>query len=532
MLREHGFVQYRPVPGDARQREYLLTVNGEIQLSQHRAFGASESALPDPTPEQTVAYLDAALDTAVMLRRKSNKLLDAVARLRRIITQARKHGAHGIALEATVELATTLRQAHQLEEARAVLADMERISVGQEPNFGVTVVPAAIAHREYTLGWLAERDSGLGIRARHLRFAAEQYEKLVQAPPDGVSARWRERQAWSILGLANNLRAQSLFVHALKTSGDALKLFEELDDDYGRSRCLFTFGFCLRLLGEPDEAWVYLKDAHEIAMERGYERFQADSLMQMGEVRRCTGKLEEASELLKEAHDRAEYMHFTVTQAFALSAVGALRYQRHDLEEADQTLLGAQRLFLESTHVEGSALNARRWATVARRRAMTRPGERERAAALIADAFAFYSQLRCPAGLVASEVEQGQLQILRDGQATEVVGMLIDRLDDPDQRDLLEHDPWVPRVLASFALEVQGEEGELTQRAHRLIDAAQRRARQAKKTIRETVQAIGAAAYRFTEHPTPAFTASAIDEMGGETRHRPLDAKTSELVCM
>jgi len=528
-LHQQGFVSYGDVPGDARKRRYAITMSGEIQLSQHRAFGA-ETARPDEASyEEVVDFLLTALRAAIVLRRKTKDLDDVIVRLERIVHQAHVANAHEVALEATIELVTTLRQIQRFKRAREVLSGVELISRGLVEEAGTAVVPAAIAHREYTLGLISSQERERATGAKHLVVAAELYDQFVDLPPYGTPAEWRERHAWSLIGLANSLRAQSQFEQAMRTSGEALRLFDELGDHYGRSRCLYTFGFCLRLLGDHPNAWVYLDGSHSLAAEHGFERFQADSLMQMGEIRRCQGRLEEATDLLGESQQRAANLKFSVTQAFALSALGAVHYQRRDLEQSALVLEQAQHLFEHNKHPEGAALNARRHATVVRRMSRIEADRRE-AARLAANACRLYMALRCPAGVAAAEIEEGYLEITGRGNPSKAASRLTALLADPRQRVLIEYDFWVPRVLRSFAGRVDAD-GPLFQRASELVESAQRRAQEARAAIRETIAAIGAPAQQSEETPLAAPEPTSVDEMGGESRHYVADVGACQTVC-
>lgn len=526
-LRKASLVQTRPVLGDARQREYFLTVEGEIELSQHRAFGAPESPPPDPSDLQTLRFLKSALDKAVKMRRKTNKLDDAATRLSSVVEQAKKANAQELIVEAVAELATTCRQGRDFDAVSDLLVTLDRIALGHEPNMGAAMALPAAAHREYALGRLPTQDRGLGIRADHLISAATLYRQLAEKPTCGTSTGWRARQAWSIVSLANNLRARSQFEAALWWSSNALALFEDLEDQYGKSRCLFMFGFCLRLLGDFDGAWVYLDGAHRLATENSFERFQADSLMQMGEVRRCQGEVEEAREMLDESLQRAEHMQFTVTQAFAQSARGAVECQRYRFPDAEKAFLKAHTLFILCDHPEGLALNARRRATAARR-TLGDSGDRSKATHLVVDALERYTTLRSPAGMASCEIENGRLQIMQTGHARGVVQTLVGRLDDPWQRDLLEHDPWVPRVLCVFAEETREDDTGFTDRADRLLAAAQLRAQEARECAQQMVQSVGEVARQVTKH---WHTESIIDEMGSETRCRHDSMEASHPIC-
>ncbi len=510
-LRTDDLVEVRPVPGDRRRREYFLSPNGEIELSRHRAFGAPEPPPSEPTTVQVHEFLRSALRNAIAMRRKTNRLEDTVARLRIILEQADRANAHDLALEAMAELATTLRQNRQPDDTLQIISRLERISFGQDASSPAAVALPAAAHREYALGRLTQ-DAGAGIeqRAEHLTTAAQLYAQLADGPSCDSTATWRERQAWSLISLANNLRARSRYDEALAYANRALVIFEEIDDPYGRSRCLFMNGYCLRLVGDFDRAWEFLHDAHALAVEHAFERFQADALTQMGEVRRCQSKVEEAREYLDEAIGRAKYMSLAVIHAFAQSARGALDYQQHEPARAAATLAAAHTTFTQTGHCEGLALNARRQAIVARSNANSGTIASANITGYLDFALQRYIQLASPAGITACEVERGRLQLTRGANARQIIRSLISRLDDPQQRDLLELDPWVPRVLHVFAEDVDEDRGELVDRTSRLLASAQRRiADRARQQTRQAMQAMGAAWQELERRN---------NEMGGEAR--------------
>jgi tetratricopeptide (TPR) repeat protein len=263
-----------------------------------------------------------------------------------------------------------------------------------------------------------------------------------------------------------------------------------------------------------DASWKYLDQAHELAAENRYESFQADSLMQMGEVRRCQGNEEEARELLNEALVRSAQMGLLVTQAFAQSALGAVEYQQERWLEAEATLELAQELFERCDHAEGLALNARRRATVTRQAGVV--SDRDNLSVverLIRSAFQRYTHLRSPAGIAACQIERGRLQMLRcDGQrSVGAVKNLKLLLQNFHQRDLLERDLWVPRVLDAFARETNDDV--LAADAERVrLSAEQRLADRVAQGAREHAGT--------TEEPDPPHDEDhcvLVAEMGSET---------------
>jgi tetratricopeptide (TPR) repeat protein len=516
-LREANLVQQQSVFGDRRLRLYELTPEGELQLSRHRAFGAPTVVPPVPDRREIVEFLRAALQDAVTMRRKTNRLQDASARLRIVLDQARLAQAEDLWVEALIELATTLRQDGRTDEASDLLGTLEQISLGRHDEISRAMILPAAAHYAYAIGRLRdERGESSEQRAAHLTAAALHYAQLAGTHAVGSPATWRQRQAWSIVALANNLRGRSRLEDALECSHRALQAFDELEDDYGRSRSLFMSGFCLRLLGDFDGAWAYLEQAHTLAETNGFERFQADSLFQLGEVRRCQGKLDVAAELLDEALERATYMGLMVIQGFARSARGAVYYQLRDLDQATVTLGDAHRVFGACDHCEGLALNARRRATVQRRAGAQRSNAMVEVRDFIEFARERYVHLCSPAGIAACEVEWGRLELRRGGEARGAVQSLTVLLDDPEQTHLLERDPWVPRVLHEFAMEAD-DGGGFFERTGRLLLGAERWLAHRIRRDHDTIEH----AYRRLETRSP-------DEMGGESRRYAIAADAPE----
>jgi tetratricopeptide (TPR) repeat protein len=514
-LRNANLVHYTADFADRRQREYALTADGEIQLAQHRAFGSPEPPAVNPTQAQVHDFLGDSLQKAVMLRRKTNRLAETSERLKLILNQAEEANAHDLAMDTMAELATTLRQERRFAEVDELLETLELFSVGQHPSAAADMVLPAAAHYAYALGRLRdEHRETAAERGEHLATAVQLYAHLAEQAKDTQHQRWRERQAWGLVSLANNLRARSRYDDALDYTQRALSLFDDLEDPYGRSHCKFLSGFCLRLLGDFDGASTYLEDACELAAANAFERFQADSLMQLGEVRRCQGNVEDAGQMLDEALERARNMGLTVVLAFALSARGAVYYQTHDPEHAIESMRSAHTLFEQCDHAEGLALNARRQAIVVRTKNSARRSL-ETASRLINFALGSYRKLNSPAGMAACETELSRLQLQRRGEAKQTITSLIRRLDDPQQQPLLVRDPWVPRVLDSFATTLDsGDSAALKQRTTTLLAAADRwiEGLARRRADRET----SASAQPTARSNEP--DRFGIDEMGGETR--------------
>jgi DNA-binding MarR family transcriptional regulator len=523
-LRGEGLVESSQLADDGREWQHRLTTAGEVELSRHLAYGAKPEPVR-PAREAEVEFLRSALDAAVEMRRHSNQLGEAESRLQVVLREARKLGEGELVVEAIAELTITQRQNRKAAEVAGLIEELETIASGKSMFSGSTLVLPALAHHQYALGKADARSiSELSKRADHLISSASLFEGLAAAPQSHSSQKWREREAWSLASLANNLRARSQIDGsdgALEKTAAALRIFEELEDPYGRSHCLFQFGFCLRLLGEFEGAWKWLSEAQALATEHSFERFQADSLMQIGEVLRCRGELDEAQAALEESRDRSVLMGLGVTQAFAHSALGAVAFDKREYGEAQNELWHAEKKFERFEHDKGLALNSRRRAVVARLLwSESKKDDLERVERMVELARANYQALHIPAGEIACEIERGRLRLMRDGEAPETVRALSELIDvKTSKRDLVELDPWVPRVLESFA-EKTDDRGLIERARHFLNDADRSLGELARRSVRRATEIVGRGGEAAVAGPARQPSA---DLMGGESRQE-LDA--------
>ena len=186
------------------------------------------------------------------------------------------------------------------------------------------------------------------------------------------------------------------------------------------------------------------------------------------------GEFEQARGLLQKAYDRSTRMDLVVTQAFAQSALGAVAFEEQRFGEAQAALRAADDLFEACRHNEGHALNDRRRAGVERHlEATTRRSQYRLSRRFALRGLERYRELGSPAGMAACEIEAGRLEMLRSGRLDRRVANLIERLEDTQQRNLLELDPWVPKIFLRFAGEV--EDAALIERAQHLVAASERR---------------------------------------------------------
>jgi DNA-binding MarR family transcriptional regulator len=523
---EQGWVVKEGDAGDRRRRHYSLTPTGEAALNGMVASGPKQRPPAPLSDEQGRRLVRSGLDRAVRIRREENRLGEAASRLRAVVREAEKAGTWDVALEGMVELAKTLRQDRQADEKDGLDAEygdlidrLNRIALGGDDHYGADLALPAAAHLKYTLGRAGDRlDDDLPTREGHLIAACSLYGQLVLNSEGAAASSWFERRAWSIISLAGNLRKQTRLERALWLATAAKRDFDTLDDDYGRAHCLFMFGLCLRLLGEFNEAAVCLEQAHRLATTHSFERVAADSLMQMGEVKRSLGELDESREMLGDALDRAGRMEMWVTRAFAQSALGAVAFQGERYPEAQDHFDRAGELFGGCGHDEGMTLNTRRQVAAARRAALVGSSRPSYAAIkrLIESAQRGYLALHSPAGVVACEIEEGWVRMLRKGgRVGPVVERLKRHLADYGQRDFLELDPWVPHVLKEFAWKVEDEE--LVRESEAVATAAQAKLSERGSRGVEQVAEVVREVKLVEERELDTSTA----EMGGEARRDP-----------
>jgi DNA-binding MarR family transcriptional regulator len=517
-LREAGLVEQVKDADDRRRSIYSLTAAGRSELGRHLAFGEPEGSPSPPDRDEEVEFLREALSGAVAIRRRDNRLGEAIERIDDLRSQAEELGAADLALDALVELAITQRQDRQTEQRDVSLETLKALAGGARGIESRLVLPA-VAHLEYERGKatdLGETDTA--VLGRHLIAAMSLFEALTEERPSEETAIWQGRRAWSVIGFASNLRDQSRYEEALRYGVSGLRMFEDLDDDYGRTQCWFLFGFCLRLLQRFDVAWTCLERAFALASAKrnSFERAMAYCRVQMGEVRRCQSQTDEARELLDDAYRRAERLDLDVARAFATSGIAAIEFQDGALDRAQTILRQAQEVFDASGHAEGIALNARRQATVARHLSAEGVAPREREIkSLIARAQRGYKALGSPAGVAACEIERGWMRAISPdcGDVDQVVERLGRMLADDDQRDTLKSDPWVPKVLWEFSKEIGGGlEGE----AKRLLVTANK---QIKREAEKGLKSVAKVA-RGLEKKADSGAKKPVVEMGGESRRR------------
>jgi DNA-binding MarR family transcriptional regulator len=530
-LQKSGFVEEGTDNGDRRLRPYSLTPAGETELNRHLAYGKKVEPSRRLEEKESSELLREAIERAVRLRRETNELEETRDRLTAVARESSKIGAQEIALDAQAELVKTMRQIKDFEAMDKVIDELEAISLGKKEGYDASFVLPAAAHYRYAVGRCGDRRGDrLPVRANHLATAASLYGQLAKsARTNRRKQSWLTHRAWSVLSLAGNLRKQTQLIRALHFAAVAKGAFDDLEDAYGRVHCLFMFGFCLRLLGEFKESWTCLSRAHDLAVERNFERARSETLMQMGEVCRCQGEVDEARVHLTESVELARHMELDVTEAFAFSALGAVEFQTHDLGGAQKLLTDAQGIFEACEHNQGRALNARRQAAVARRIA----GESSNPNYAVIErwidwAIKEYIEMRSPAGFAACQIEKGAVQLMRKsgnvGPVARALSELLGDDQDDQRRKTIQLDPWVPLLLKNFAHQSREKEA-VPESFVRLADsvyngASSRRSKDAARGLHFVSAVMEDFQLEDEDESDPL-----VAEMGSETRRQLTDSE-------
>lgn len=510
-LSKEGLVSYRQLPDDRRQREYSLTIDGSISLREHRAFGELEKPAALPDNDALVAFLSASLAEAILLRRRANELAEAIGRMELILAQAIALNAVPLAVNALFELGITYRQAGRFDDEQSLTERLERIGLGLDTDFTADAAIPATAHCEYARGRTRCREaSQLTAANEHLTTAARLYSEAAEHRVFGESAKWRERQAWSFVSKSSVYRQGGSYVRSLLNAHRGQLIFEELDDKYGLSRCLFMKGYVSRLMGDFETAWTFLTASRDLAVTHEFERFHADTLMQMGQVARHRKDLKNASGLLDEAVERASKLNLGLTLAFGQSARGATHFDAGEFHLADVAMKKAEATFIQCDHLEGKALNERRRAVVMGRAPQEEVSSEVGPTELLLSASRIYSALGCRAGVIACDVERARSGWVRGNLDGDLVSAIVSRSLDNRFVDLVAADPWTPQLVVQLVEDLDDEAPPTASKSVESLKEATRRER--------TREHVRLAEFGFATTDVRSFSQPAPDEMAGESR--------------
>lgn len=508
-LREEDLVESDQDADDRRRRINRLTRQGEIAYVRHLSLGEPEELPTPPDAEEVGAFLREGVEEAVELRRKNNRLDDAIERLALIEKHAGDLGDHELAIEAGMELATTQRQRARHEDwLRSVAALRNR---ALHDAFDPELTLRATAYIAYQRG----RSNHANAIAELVRSISTFSDLIEVATGKEQKALMKTRRAWSVFGLANACRKRSDLESAIRLSVDCAKTFERLRDDYGKAQSCLLLGSSLRLQGHFNTALKCFTLVSHIAQApgNGFERTAITALQQTGEVRRCIGQFNGARDALDEALERSRHMGLDSTMALASASLAALEFQEGDPEKALFTMKRADEPFMRSGDTQGIGLNARRQATVARH--LLEEGRDGKGWAswikrLVARAKESYAEMDSPAGMAQCEVEQWRLAAVSKtfGDRRNIMK----RLNQLVERNAVAiyGDFWTSEILAGFERDSTIAWSDEVQSARLL---AQLSAEKAGKEIRPALNSIGIKMVRSSSTPGDKAV-----EMAGECK--------------
>lgn len=446
-LEADALVEVSRDPNDGRRRIYALTPAGETEAARLLSFGPADDAKPIPTvsSEDVRAFLRAALEDVVALRRRTGNYADAASRLQAIVVQAHREEDRALELRTRVELLTTYRQCGEHGDAEEQeFRELLSIANAQNETFPAAFVMPACAHLQYEWG---RRPAKSKSEQETLLIAAQTSFRMLGSRGDECG--WDVRRGWALVALSDLYRVRGAIGEALDAAVDALQLFHTAEDAYGTIRAQFMLGFCLRLRGQFGIAGRFLDLAFVRARDEGYERFAADALTQLGETARCLGNVADAETMLTDAQEWAFRLGRPVTGAFATSSLAATRFGAENDDAALDGFEEAIATFRQRGHRTGLALNLRRLAVVRRR-----AGQLDAARQAIGESLALYQALGCPAGMAACNVESVYVARAAGGDAAQEIDALDGLLNRRDLRPLPELDPWLPTQLTQLAAAV------------------------------------------------------------------------------
>jgi DNA-binding MarR family transcriptional regulator len=472
-LAANGLVSFAVDEEDARRRLYRvhdgtadelevrgsdpagLTREGELQHAEDLRYGP-----PLPVDEQaereTVAqYISDRIDEAVEARRHVNDLAAAIALLRSLVRTCERAGFGPLEVRARRELATTLRQSGHVAEHRAEVRRIRRIAHGERPDLERALLLPAFGHYSYEEGRSQAAAGASATSLNNLLGSVQTFDQLSRLEPDHEE--WSIRKAWSAFAVADACRHQTRLGLAVSAADAAATSFESLGDGYGLASSVFLVGHSLRLQGEFGWAGQLLRAAHDMTEAGGYERLQAECLLQMGETTRCQGRPDDALALLQEASERATKLNHEVTVAFAQASLGALAYERDDAKAAVKHITMAVEHFRRREHRTGLALSLRRLAFAQHEQKRRSSLRDDRTAAALKGLLAVqrrFERLDSPAGAIGCRVGRVQILITVGGSFSDVdrgVEAIVGWFSkSPQNYTHVARDPWAPRLIGQL----------------------------------------------------------------------------------
>ena len=159
-------------------------------------------------------------------------------------------------------------------------------------------------------------------------------------------------------------------------------LYEELSDRQNLGRVMNSIGYINFLLGHPDEAIAYLKDAFRIHIELGNDADAAHDVNSLAQVHLRTGDVQRAEEQARHALEMlGDRVDFLDEIGNAQLVLGRALLEQNRLEEADEAFRLAEQAY---DQLSSGSHRATVW--VAQGDLATRRGDHSRAARLYRNA--------------------------------------------------------------------------------------------------------------------------------------------------
>src|SRR5919202_3271654 len=222
---------------------------------------------------------------------------------------------------------------------------------------------------------ILERRARCFQRQRDFEAAREDVERALELA-EGLNARRTIADAYFQASLI--AEREGRWVLARSYAERAKSLFEEISDHVNAGKLLNNLGGLNFLLGKPDEAIAYLKDAFRVALDAGNDIDAAYAVSSLAQVHLRTGNVDVAEDQARHAiellHGRTEFLDEIGNAQLVL---GRALLEQSRLDEAEATFRQAEESFAQ---ISSASHRAAAW--VAQGDLATRRGDDRTAAHL------------------------------------------------------------------------------------------------------------------------------------------------------
>ncbi|MFC7203028.1 tetratricopeptide repeat protein [Haloferax namakaokahaiae] len=149
-------------------------------------------------------------------------------------------------------------------------------------------------------------------------------EELTRAHADGLA------------GVSEVLRHRGAYDESKDAAEAALELFEELDDDLGRSDVLNTLGTIEGRRGAYEHAIDYLEAALALRRDVGHQSKIASTLSNLAGAEQLLGRYDDAKEHAHQSLEIRRELGYQWGESLSLSILGIIELRTHNFDEAEQ----------------------------------------------------------------------------------------------------------------------------------------------------------------------------------------------------